>query len=53
MKIVIIVLATIVSFIGGIITHYGYVLERGPWTLCGITLFVCGMFIAMFVSDLR
>ena len=53
MKIIIIALATTVSFIGGIITHYGNVLESGAWAFCGVTLFVCGMFAAMFVEDLR
>ena len=52
MKIVIIALATIVSFVGGIITHYGNVLESGGWILCGVTLFVSGMFTAMFVDEL-
>ena len=53
MKIVIIALATTVSFVGGIITHYGNVLESGTWMFCGVTLFAIGMLTAMFVSDMR
>ena len=53
MKIIIIALATTVSFVGGIITHYGCILESSAWVFCGVTLFVCGMFTAMFVEDLR
>ena len=34
MKIVIIALATTVSFVGGIITHYGNVLESGGTFRC-------------------
>ena len=52
MKIVVTILATTVSFVGGIITHYGFILESSAWAFCGITLFVCGMFTAMFVDSL-
>ena len=52
MKMVIIALGTIVSFIGGITAHYGYVLEHSGWVFCGITLFVIGMLTAMFVDNL-
>ena len=53
MKIVIIALATTVSFVGGIITHYGSILEHSGWVFCGVILFACGTFTAMFVENLR
>ena len=34
MKMVIIALGTIVSFVGGIITHYGSILENGGTFRC-------------------
>ena len=51
MKIVIIALGTTVSFIGGIITHYGSVSENGTWILCGVTLFAIGMLTAILMDD--
>ncbi len=51
MKILIIAFGATVSFVGGIITHYGNVLESGRWMFCGITLFVIGMLTAMFADD--
>ena len=51
MKTVIIALGTIVSFVGGIITHYGSVLENGTWILCGITLLVIGMLTAILMNE--
>ena len=53
MKIVIIALGTTVSFVGGIITHYGSILEHSGWVFCGVILFACGTFTAMFVENLR
>lgn len=51
MKTVIIALSTIVSFVGGIITYYGSVLESGVWILCGITLLAIGMLTAILVDE--
>ena len=53
MKMVIIALGTIVSFIGGITAHYGCILAHSGWVFCGIILFACGTFTAMFVENLR
>ena len=51
MKILIIAMGTVVSFVGGIITHYGSVLESGVWILCGITLFAIGMLTAILMEE--